>query len=130
MRKFVREIVYPDAQVREESGKPPSQSVLTAMAEMNIIAMRLGPGKHLEGRILMGGIVKPEEVSPPHKISVNIYTQRQIRQIQFDLFHECIIWQELAKTHARGYNDGLGAGTTIGTISCCIISGIQTRTSL
>jgi hypothetical protein len=23
--------------------------------------MRLGPGKHLEGRTLMGGIVKPEE---------------------------------------------------------------------
>lgn len=24
--------------------------------------MRLGPGKHLKGRTLMGGIVKPEEV--------------------------------------------------------------------
>ncbi len=30
-------------------------------SETNIIAMRLGPGKHLEGRTLMGGIVKPEE---------------------------------------------------------------------
>lgn len=28
---------------------------------MNIIAMRLGPGKHLQGRTLMGGVVKPEE---------------------------------------------------------------------
>ncbi len=65
MRKFVREVVYPEAQVHEESGKPPSQKVLTALAEMNIIGMRLGPGKHLEGRILMGGIVKPEEVSFP-----------------------------------------------------------------
>lgn len=25
--------------------------------------MRLGPGKHLQGRTLMGGIVKPEEAS-------------------------------------------------------------------
>lgn len=25
--------------------------------------MRMGPGKHLKGRTLMGGIVKPEEVS-------------------------------------------------------------------
>jgi hypothetical protein len=24
--------------------------------------MRLGPGKHLKGRTLMGGLVKPEEV--------------------------------------------------------------------
>lgn len=31
------------------------------LSEMNIIAMRLGPGKHLQGRTLMGGIVKPEE---------------------------------------------------------------------
>lgn len=28
--------------------------------EMNIIAMRLGPGNHLQGRILMAGVVKPE----------------------------------------------------------------------
>jgi hypothetical protein len=32
------------------------------MAKLNIIAMRLGPGKHLQGRVLMNGIVKPEEV--------------------------------------------------------------------
>lgn len=128
MRKFVREVVYPEAQVHEESGKPPSQSVLTALAEMNIIGMRLGPGKHLEGRILMGGIVKPEEVSLPCEGSQWICTQRPIRHIQFDLFHECIIWQELARTHARGYNDGLGAGTTIGEtiIAWCIVHGIQT----
>ena len=25
--------------------------------------MRMGPGKHLEGRVLMDGLVKPEEVS-------------------------------------------------------------------
>lgn len=56
--------MIPDAHAREEDGKRPSQSVFDEMARLNIIAMRLGPGKHLEGRELMGGIVKPEEVSP------------------------------------------------------------------
>ena len=32
------------------------------MAALNMHAMRLGPGKHLKGLTLMGGIVKPEEV--------------------------------------------------------------------
>jgi hypothetical protein len=32
MRKFLDEIIYPDAQLREEDGKRPSQSVLDAMA--------------------------------------------------------------------------------------------------
>lgn len=30
--------------------------------------MRLGPGKHLQGRILMGGIVKPEEFDYFHEV--------------------------------------------------------------
>lgn len=63
MRKFTDEIVFPDAQAREEDGKRISQRVLDAMAEMNMHAMRLGPGKHLKGLKLMGGIVKPEEAS-------------------------------------------------------------------
>jgi hypothetical protein len=29
--------------------------------QVNLNAMRLGPGKHLQGRTLMDGIVKPEE---------------------------------------------------------------------
>lgn len=32
-------------------------------------AMRLGPGKHLKGRKLMGGIVKPEEFDYFHEVS-------------------------------------------------------------
>lgn len=55
--------------------------------------MRMGPGKHLHGRTLFGGIVKPEE---------------------FDYFHEMIINQELARVQARGYGDGFQAGTVIG----------------
>lgn len=62
MRKFVDEIVYPDAQAREEDGKRPSQSVVDAMAAINLHAMRLGPGKHLKGKTLFNGLVSPEEV--------------------------------------------------------------------
>lgn len=55
--------------------------------------MRMGPGKHLQGKSLFGGIVKPEE---------------------FDYFHEMVINQELARVQARGYGDGFQAGTVIG----------------
>ncbi|KAG6838182.1 hypothetical protein H0H93_007199, partial [Arthromyces matolae] len=53
--------MLPDAQAREEDGKRPSQSVFDEMAKLNIIPMRLGPGKHLKGRVLMDGVVKPEQ---------------------------------------------------------------------
>jgi hypothetical protein len=49
-------------QVREEDGKRPSQSVVDAMAAVNLHAMRLGPGKHLKGKTLFNGLVSPEEV--------------------------------------------------------------------
>ncbi|KAM5538555.1 hypothetical protein V8D89_007888 [Ganoderma adspersum] len=93
VRDFVDNIVYPDAQERELDGKRPSQSVLDKMTEVELHAMRMGPGKHLKGRTLMGGIVKPEE---------------------FDYFHELIINQEIARCGARGYGDGLQAGCVIG----------------
>ncbi|KAJ8521124.1 hypothetical protein ONZ45_g2176 [Pleurotus djamor] len=92
-RKFVEEVVLPDAQAREDDGKRPSAHVFEKMGELGIIAMRLGPGKHLQGRTLMGGLVKPEE---------------------FDCFHELIMAQELGRLNARGYTDGLGGGTAIG----------------
>lgn len=56
-------------------------------------AMRMGPGKHLRGRTLMGGLVKPEE---------------------FDYFHELIISQEITRCGARGYGDGINSGMVIG----------------
>ncbi|KAJ6619680.1 acyl-CoA dehydrogenase [Mycena sp. CBHHK59/15] len=92
-RKFVNEAVFPDAQARELDGGRPSQAVFDEMARLNILAMRVGQGKHLEGRVLMDGIISIEE---------------------FDVFHELIINQELARLHARGYNDGIGGGTIIG----------------
>ncbi|GLB40176.1 putative acyl-CoA dehydrogenase, N-terminal domain [Lyophyllum shimeji] len=93
VRKFMDEWVYPDAIAREADGKRPSQSVIDKMTELNLNAMRLGPGKHLQGRILMNGIVKPEE---------------------FDYFHELIITQEFARSSLRGYGDGLLGGMVIG----------------
>jgi len=93
MRKFVDEFVYPDAQAREEDGKRPSQSVIDAMAAVNLHAMRLGPGKHLKGKILLDGLVSPEE---------------------FDYFHEMIITQELSGSASRGYGDGINGGMVIG----------------
>ncbi|KAJ7274439.1 acyl-CoA dehydrogenase/oxidase [Mycena haematopus] len=93
IRKFMEEEVMPDAILREEDGKRPSQAVFDAMARINMIAMRLGPGPHLKGRVLMDGLVKPEEL---------------------DYFHELIMAQEGSRFHARGYLDGLGGGTYIG----------------
>ncbi|OCH95428.1 acyl-CoA dehydrogenase NM domain-like protein [Obba rivulosa] len=93
VRKFVDEIIIPDAQAREEDGKRPSLSVVEKMAEVNMHAMRMGPGRHLKGLTLMGGIVKPEE---------------------FDYFHEMIINQEITRHGCRGYGDGLNAGAVIG----------------
>ncbi|KAI0767928.1 acyl-CoA dehydrogenase/oxidase [Irpex lacteus] len=87
VRKFTDEILYQDGQARELDGKPPSQVVFDKMAEVNLHAMRMGPGKHLKGLTLMNGIVSPEEL---------------------------VITQEVVRTAARGYGDGMNAGTVIG----------------
>jgi hypothetical protein len=47
--------------------------------------MRQGPGKHLQGRTLLGGAVTPDE---------------------FDYLHEMIICQELSRMQAKGYENG------------------------
>ncbi|RDB25723.1 Acyl-CoA dehydrogenase family member 9, mitochondrial [Hypsizygus marmoreus] len=93
IRKFMDTVVYPDALAREADGKRPAQSVIDQMAAVNLHAMRMGPGKHLRGRTLMNGLVKPEE---------------------FDYFHELIITQEFARSSLRGYGDGLLGGKVIG----------------
>ncbi|KAI0806306.1 acyl-CoA dehydrogenase/oxidase [Irpex lacteus] len=93
MREFVDDYLIEDAQLHEEDGKRPSQHVIDKMAELNIHAMRMGPGKHLKGKTLMGGIVTPEE---------------------FDYFHELVISQELVRFMSRGYADGLNGGVVIG----------------
>ncbi|RDB25903.1 Very long-chain specific acyl-CoA dehydrogenase, mitochondrial [Hypsizygus marmoreus] len=93
LRTFVDQTLFPDAQALQEKGKMPSRKVLDEFARLNIHAMRLGPGDHLKGRVLMNGTVKPEE---------------------FDAFHELIMSQEMSRIHARGYHDGAAGGTMIG----------------
>ncbi|KIM39787.1 hypothetical protein M413DRAFT_183488 [Hebeloma cylindrosporum] len=93
VRLFFDTVVSEDALEREADGKRPSQSVIDKMTELNMHAMRMGPGKHLQGRVLMNGLVTPET---------------------FDYFHELIITQEFARSSMRGYGDGLLGGKVIG----------------
>lgn len=62
MRKFFDNEVKKEAREGEESHDRPSARLfeLCGSPEFEINAMRLGPGKHLLGRNLPGG-VKPEE---------------------------------------------------------------------
>jgi len=73
--------------------------------------MRLGPGTHLKGRTLFGGIVKPEEVYCSLVIFCIRFTDPFL---QFDYFSELVITQELVRMGTRGYGDGLLAGMVIG----------------
>jgi len=93
VREFVDEYIVPDAAARGADGKRVSQSVVDKMAELNLHAMRMGPGKHLKGLKLMNGLVTPEE---------------------FNYFHELIITQELTRCADRGYGDGILGGKVIG----------------
>jgi alkylation response protein AidB-like acyl-CoA dehydrogenase len=90
-RKFVDEHVYPEAQEKELDGTYISQELVDKMAESEVLAMRLGPGKHLHGRTLLGG-VKGED---------------------FDYFHDLVVAQELSRGKARGFQDGNMAGLMI-----------------
>lgn len=91
VREFVDEHIYPEAQEKELDGTYISQELTDKMAANNLLAMRLGPGKHLYGRKLLGD-VKGEE---------------------FDYFHDMIVAQELSRAKARGFQDGNMAGMSI-----------------
>lgn len=92
MREFVDKYVKPEGQKKEQDGTYVSQELIDRMAETNILAMRMGPGKHLHGRELLGGVVKGEE---------------------FDYFHDLVVCQEICRTGARGFNDGNMSGMVI-----------------
>ena len=91
VREFVDSEVYPEAQEKEADGTYISQELTDKMAANNLLAMRLGPGKHLHGKKLLGG-VKGEE---------------------FDYFHDLVVAQELSRANARGFQDGNMAGMMI-----------------
>ena len=66
MREFIQTHVYPEAIVNDELGKPASKELYLKMGTFGLLACRLvyrtnkGPGPHLKGMVLPGG-VKPEE---------------------------------------------------------------------
>ncbi|KAH7012820.1 acyl-CoA dehydrogenase/oxidase [Ilyonectria destructans] len=93
MRKFVDEYVTPEAQTKEKDGTYISEELVQRMAKENIHAMRLGPGEHLHGRILLGGVVEGKD---------------------FDFFSELVVSQELSRIGARGFADGMLGGLVIG----------------
>ena len=82
--------------------------------ETNITAMRLGPGKHLKGRTLMGGVVTPEEFDYFHEVSTSRLSRRGPSLTHAVAGPQLIINFELARCGTRGYMDGLVAGTIIG----------------
>lgn len=84
--------ILPEAKEKEEDGTQISQELIDKMADVNLLACRLGPGKHLRGRTLFGGVVKGEE---------------------YDYFHDLIVSQEIVRTNMRGFQDGNMAGMTI-----------------
>jgi alkylation response protein AidB-like acyl-CoA dehydrogenase len=91
VRKFTDEHITPEAQEKEKSGEYISQELIDKMAANDILAMRLGPGKHLHGKNLMG-VVKGEE---------------------FDYLHDLVQAQEGVRANARGFQDGNMAGMMI-----------------
>ena len=66
MRKFVDEEIVPEAKVHELNGKPPSDALIKKMGSLHMLAMRLGPGKHLVSR----HSVMLRLYSSPHRISL------------------------------------------------------------
>ncbi|KAF8342011.1 peroxisomal acyl-CoA-dehydrogenase [Cantharellus anzutake] len=91
-RKLMDEVIIPEAIRCEANGKKFDQKISDLVGDLNVLAMRIGPGKHLKGRKLLGGILEPEE---------------------FDYFHELIINQEIGRSGQRGFIDGFFAGMVI-----------------
>ncbi|KAL4777285.1 acyl-CoA dehydrogenase/oxidase [Aspergillus nidulans var. acristatus] len=92
IREFTSLHVAPEAAEKEKDGTYISQELIDKMAETNVLAMRLGPGKHLHGRKLLGGVVDGKE---------------------FDYLHDLIVAQEMVRVNARGFQDGNMAGMVI-----------------
>ncbi|KAK4701716.1 hypothetical protein P7C70_g4507, partial [Phenoliferia sp. Uapishka_3] len=92
MREFVDVELVPEARMGELTDKRPSQELVKKMSDLKILHMRLGPGKHLHGLTLPGGM----------------------RGEDFDYLAELVVTQELSRMAARGFQDGLSAGMWIG----------------
>ncbi|KAF8253985.1 acyl-CoA dehydrogenase NM domain-like protein [Wilcoxina mikolae CBS 423.85] len=107
-REFTDTVVRPEALRVEEVGEIPSREFFARCCEEGITPMRLGPGGHLKGRKLFAGIEAEE----------------------FDYFHELVLNQELAMSHARAFNDGFWGGLVIGlppVLNFCKDKGVRER---
>jgi alkylation response protein AidB-like acyl-CoA dehydrogenase len=91
-RRFVDEVITPEAQQKEADGTYISQGLIDKMAAANVLGMRLGPGPHLKGLLLLGGVMRGDD---------------------FDYFHDLIVAQEMSRSNARGFQDGNLAGLVI-----------------
>lgn len=91
MREFVERYIKPEAQESEKTGKHISQGLIDRMSETGILHMRIGPGKHMKGVNILG-VMNGDD---------------------FDYFHDLIVSQELVRTQARGFQDGILGGMTI-----------------
>jgi hypothetical protein len=60
LREFMDTVVRPEAIVNDADGKPPSKELFEKAGEYGLLAARIGPGAHLKGRKLPGGVT-PEE---------------------------------------------------------------------
>jgi Cytochrome b5-like Heme/Steroid binding domain/Acyl-CoA dehydrogenase, N-terminal domain len=80
VRLFVDTHITPEGHEKEKDGTYISDDLIAKMAKENFIGMRLGPGKHLHGKSLFGGVMKGEE---------------------FDYFCDMIVCQEMARTGSR-----------------------------
>lgn len=79
-------------------------------SEMNVFAMRLGPGKHLQGRTLLGGVIETEDYDHFHEVR----ELHQPERARFLNTVQLILNLELARCGCRGYVDGFLAGGVIG----------------
>lgn len=91
VRKFYDEIVMPEAAQGDVAGKAPSKDLYAELGKVGLLAARVGPGPWLKGQTIFN--VKGEE---------------------FDYFHELIAHAENSRLGYPSFQDGLGAGLTIG----------------
>lgn len=98
MREFTDRYITPEAIEKERTGEYISQELVERMAKAGVLHMRMGPGKHLHGVELLGGVVDGKE---------------------FDYFHDMICAQEQVRAACRGFQDGNLAGMVIG-LTCIL----------
>ena len=60
-----------EAREFEDAGTKPSDEFMKKMGENHLLSMNIGPGPHLHGMVLPGGI-KGEDFDYFHEVSINV----------------------------------------------------------